>query len=123
MSRPPTVRHVNPISYIRALPQPLKTLYVLFFLSIVANVVFVLAHVGGERAIIPLGVCAALIGLTLLINLRGGADAVARQMRERKPLGVDYSRSVLASTGYARVFGAFFTLVGSVMTYQGITRP
>lgn len=121
---PRTYGHrVNPLTFIRALPQPLKTFYVLFFLSFAGTFVTTLSHRGGARGSIPLGISAVLIGLTLVSDLRGGATAVAAQMRDRKPLGIDYSRSVLASTGSVRFFGVVFALVGGAMTYAGVTHP
>lgn len=80
-------------------------------------------HLGSERVLIPRRLSALLIGSTLVTNLRGGVAAVAVRIRERKPPGVDCSRSVLTTTGSVRLFGAFLTLVGAGMTYAGVAHP
>lgn len=105
---------MNPLKLLAALPQPLKTLYILFL--IVFAVTFVSIPLGARDvarwASGALGVVAILLGLCLLTNLKGSATAMSKYMKESRPMGVDYSKSFLSSPGYARFFGGFFAFVG-----------
>lgn len=114
---------MNPFKFLAALPQPLKSLYLLFFL--VFAITFVSVPLGGRDVTRwssgALGVVAVLLGLCLLLNLNGSATAVAKHLKEAKPMGVDYSRSFLASTWYARFFGGFAVLVGVMFSVASVT--
>lgn len=68
----------------------------------------------------PLGVVATFTGLALLSNFHGGADAMAKLAKSQRPMGVDYSKSIWATTGYARFFGAFAIVIGAGMTVTAL---
>lgn len=104
---------------VRSLPQPLKTLYVLWFLGVLAAVILIPTH-HAAIATAPLGVIVVLTGLTLLTNFRGGTDAIAQVMKTRRPLGIDYSRSFVATTTYGRVFGVLAIVVGGGFLYGAL---
>lgn len=104
-----------------ALPQPLKGALWAYL------VVFVMAFVSvGLMAFAPRGMVAGLIpwitgvmgatgigvGLILLTDMRGAAKAYAKMLKDYKPMGVDYSRSVFTKPLFIRIFGAAFMLVG-----------
>jgi hypothetical protein len=99
---------------IARLPQPLKALYLAFFVVFAGTVVTL--FVGGEgaatRASGLLGVVAVLVGVTIGTNLNGGANALAEGMKSYRPLGVDYSRSLFASARFTRLFGLMMLIVG-----------
>ncbi len=105
---------------IARLPQPLKALYLLFLAAFAATLVTF--FLGSERAAILasglLGVVAALTGLTLVSNVRGAADALAEGARSYRPMGIDYSRSIMTSPRFTRVFGAAFLVAGVVFAAQ-----
>lgn len=69
-----------------------------------------------------LGVVAVLIGLTLLTNLRGAAAALAEATKSYRPMGVDYSRSILTSPWFTRALGAALLVVGVVFVTQAVVR-
>jgi hypothetical protein len=105
---------------IARLPQPLKALYVVFFVVLAGTAATFL--LGGQRAVLLatelLGVVAVLVGLTIGTNLNGGAEALAEAMKSYRPLGVDYSRSVLASPGFTRLSGFMMLVVGVIFIAQ-----
>lgn len=115
---------MSPFKFVAALPQPLKTLYVLFFVAFAAAFVSIPLGIAAVArwSFAALGVVAILLGLCLAINLNGSASAVATYLKESKPMGIDYSRTFLASTGYARFFGGFFAVVGVVFTVVAFTQ-
>lgn len=45
---------------------------------------------------------------------------MAQVMKTRRPFGIDYSKSFLATPAYGRVFGAFAVLVGSGFLYAAL---
>ena len=102
------------LALIARLPQPLKGLYLAFFLVFAGT--FVTLFVGGERAATLgsglLGVVTVLVGVTIGTNLNDGANALAEAMKSYRPLGVDYSRSVFASPRFTRLFGLMMLIVG-----------
>jgi hypothetical protein len=112
------------IAMIARLPQPLKSLYLAWIVVFIG--VLVSAGLAGQRtaslvAGVP-GVVVALSGLTLVTNLNGAADALAEATKSYRPLGIDYSRSVLASPRYSRLFGAVALVVGAVFITQAATQ-
>jgi len=113
------VAPMNPIAFVRALPQPLKALYALWVVGVL--VAAVASFAGAAKVeLAPMGVIVVMTGLTLLTNYRGSADALAAAMKQQRPLGVDYSRSVLSTPGYARFFGGFALVVGAGFVYSAI---
>ena len=108
------------LKLIVGLPQPLKTLYFLFFAAFAAS--FATFFLGSERttslAMGVLGAVAVLVGLTISTDLNGSVDAITEAMRSYRPFGVDYSRSVFASRGYSRIFGGLMLVVGTVFIIQ-----
>ena len=92
---------MKPFSVVRSLPQPLKCLYVLWILGVlVAVIVIMTSPKRAGLAMGPFAIVVILTGLTLLTNFRGGAEAMAQAMKTRRPWGIDYSRSFLATTTY-----------------------
>jgi hypothetical protein len=109
---------------ITRLPQPLKAFYLLFFAAFAAALVTF--FLGSEQAISVayglLGAVAVLIGLTLVTNLNGAADALAEAAKSYRPMGIDYSRSIMTSPRFTRVFGAAFLAVGVVFVAQAVAQ-
>ena len=91
----------------------------LWILGVLTAAVLVPTH-HAAIATAPLGVVVVLTGLTLLTDFRGGASAMAQVMKTRRPFGIDYSKSFLATPAYGRVFGAFAVLVGSGFLYGAL---
>lgn len=111
---------MNPFSFVRSLPQPLKTLYASWIVGVFVAVILGVTT-ENDVAIAPLGVIAILTGLTLVTNFRGGTSAMARVMKTYRPWGIDYSGSFLATTAYCRAFGALAILVGGGFLYGAVT--
>lgn len=111
-------------AFIARLPQPLKALYLAWFVTFAGGVVTF--FLGSERtsslAAGLLGLVAVLVGLTLVTNLNGSADALAEATRSYRPLGIDYSRSVLASPHFSRLFGVMMLVVGAVFVGQAVAQ-
>jgi hypothetical protein len=101
---------------IARLPQPLKALYLAFFVVFAGSLATF--FVGSEHAVALanglLGVVTVLVGMTIATNLNGGADALAAAMKSYRPLGIDYSRSKLATPRFTRLFGLMMLVVGIV---------
>ncbi|WP_457963392.1 hypothetical protein M1E17_18405 [Arthrobacter sp. D1-29] len=110
--------------FVASIPQPLKTLYILFFIAFAAALVSIPLGVPdiARWSFAALGIVAVLLGLCLASNLNGSASATANYLKRSKRMGIDYSRTFLASTGYARFFGGFFALVGLILTVVAFTR-
>jgi hypothetical protein len=60
------------------------------------------------------GVVAVLVGPTLITDLNGSAEALAEADKSYWPPGIDYSRSVLASPRFSRLFGAMVLAIGAI---------
>lgn len=112
-------RHMNPWTFIRELPQPVKGLYIAFFVVFAFAFVSLLTGFHPDGIFGVIGVVLTLLCLSMLLNINGSADAMAQQMKTMKPMGVDYSKSWFATAAYARFFGAFGTVIGGIMTVQG----
>lgn len=107
---------------IKTLPQPLKAILMLFTVYFAVDFIsfLVLALFRQEELLlilIPwmfggLGVVGFLLGLVLVTDFRGSAQAYSGMMKEYKPFGVDYSRSPFSKPGFLRFFGAGYMLVG-----------
>lgn len=109
------------LKFIRALPQPLKSLYILAFVVLMATMV-VYAFRAVELArwgTGSIGIVAFLIGLTVITNFRGAARGLVEGIKDYEAFGVDYSKSLLASMVFARIFGAMGVLVGAMFIYAG----
>lgn len=100
------------ITFVRRLPQPLKTLYVLWFVAVLAAVVSIALGAPNTLWLGAAGAVVLLTGLTLVTNLNRAADGLAAAMKDYRPMGVDYSRSWMATPAYARLFGALAVVVG-----------
>jgi hypothetical protein len=96
----------------RELPQPLKTLYLLWHVTVLATVILLPAH-HAPWGLGPLGVVAILTGLTLVSDYRGGAAAMAQAIRARPPRGFTFSYPYLANGLYVRVLGGLAVVVGA----------
>lgn len=103
------------------LPQPIKGCVVVYLIVFAVAFVSVplLALIGQEHAINvapwtmgALGLSAVLSGLALLFDVRGSARAYAAMMKDYKPMGVDYSKSIFSKPLFVRCFGGMFALVG-----------
>jgi hypothetical protein len=110
---------------LRDAPHPLRELLVVYILAVLTTTVITLFTEGTilRIATVTLGASALLFGLTLLTNLKGGADYYSRLPARRSWLGVDYSRSVLARPVVMRLGGALFAVVGVVFIVNGVTGP
>jgi hypothetical protein len=104
------------------LPQPIKGCAVVYMVVFAVAFVSVplLAFTGQEYAlkVAPwtmgaLGLCAVSSGLVLLFDVCGSARAYAAMMKDYKPLGVDYSKSIFSKPSFVRCFGGMFALVGT----------
>jgi hypothetical protein len=109
------------LKFIGALPQPLKSLYILAFVVLIATMVVYAFRVlelarWGTGSI---GIVAFLIGLTVITNFRGAASGLVEGIKDYSPFGVDYSKSLMASMVFARIFGAMCVLVGAMFIYTG----
>jgi len=109
------------LKFIGALPQPLKSLYILAFVVLIATmIVYVFGVVELARwGTGSIGIVAFLIGLTLITNFRGAASGLVEGIKNYAPFGVDYSKSLLASMVFARIFGTMGVLVGAMFIYAG----
>jgi hypothetical protein len=109
------------IKFIRALPQPLRSLYILAFVVLIFGMI-TFAFRAAELArwsIGSIGIVAFLIGLTVITNFRGAARGLAEGIKNYEAFGVDYSKSLMASTAFARIFGAMSVFVGAMFIYLG----
>lgn len=104
------------------LPQPVKGCLVAYVIAFAAAFVSVPASaLLGQGRLNPLtpwlmaalGVTAIVLGVVLAANLRGSAVAYASLLKDYKPMGVDYSKSLFASPKFVRLFGAMFAFIGS----------
>jgi hypothetical protein len=71
---------------------------------------------------VVLGGTGALLGLTLAANVAGAADFWAELATLRRPLGIDYSKSVFTRPGVVRLFGLAFAGVGVTFIAEGLTQ-
>jgi hypothetical protein len=103
------------------LPQPVKGCFVAYLIVFALAFVSVplLALIGQDKAVNvtpwtmgALGLSAVLLGLVLALDVRGSARAYAAMMKDSKPMGVDYSKSIFATPWFVRCFGGMFALVG-----------
>jgi len=101
------------ITFISRLSQPLKTLYLLWFVAVLAVVGTIFLEGPVAPVLGAAGAVVLLTGLTLVTNLNHAADALAQSMKDYRPLGVDYSRSWMATPAYAKLFGGLSILVGA----------
>lgn len=108
---------------VRKLPQPVKGLFVLYMVVFaVAFLSVPLAAFTGQAQsaeVVPwtfgaVGVAAVLLGLALVFDVRGSAQAYAGMVKDFKPMGVDYSNSFFARPAYIRAFGGLFAVIGIV---------
>lgn len=112
-------------NFIGVLPQPLKSLYVVAFVGLIASMVAVavraveLARFGAGI----LGFVLFLIGLCAVTNFRGSARGLVDGVKNFHPFGVDYSTSPLASMLFARIFGIMGLIVGTGFIYVGFLAP
>jgi len=91
-------------AFIARLPQPLKAPYLTWFVAFAGVLVtfFLSSETATPLASGLLGVVAVLVGLTLVTNLNNSAEALAEATKSYRPMGIDYSRSVLASPRFTR---------------------
>jgi Na+/melibiose symporter-like transporter len=103
------------------LPQPVKGCLVAYLIVFAAVFVSVplLALIGREQAgrAVPwtmgaLGISVVVLGLVLVFDVRGSAEAYAAMMKDFKPMGIDYSQSFFSKPLFIRFFGGMFALVG-----------
>jgi hypothetical protein len=103
------------------LPQPVKGCLVAYLIAFAAAFVSVPASaLFGQGRLNPLtpwlmaalGLTAIVLGVVLAADLRGSAVAYASLLKDYKPMGVDYSKSVFANPKFVRLFGAMFAFIG-----------
>jgi hypothetical protein len=111
--------------YIGALPQPLRSLYFAYLIAFVVVFVSFPFHLGEvlRWAVTVVGVVALLLGLCFMTNFRGSAHAHAAAAKEYRPMGVDYSKSFMATPAFARLFGAMPIFVGGGFVIAALTHP
>lgn len=112
-------------SFISKLPQPSKTLYLLIVLSFIG---FFASFFLGSRDVtrtllIVLGTLFALLGISAALNVNRTAEGMAESIKDYHPMGVDYSKSFLATPLYARLFGVGAFLVGSTFAVTALLNP
>ncbi|MBD1543590.1 hypothetical protein G9E11_15365 [Arthrobacter sp. IA7] len=104
-----------------ALPQPVKgcllAYLIVFAVAFVAIPITALTGRGQMNhavlwIVAALGASAVVLGVVLATDLRGSARAYATLLKDFKPMGVDYSKSIFATPKFVRFFGAMFALVG-----------
>ncbi|MDP9987230.1 hypothetical protein LFT44_07765 [Arthrobacter sp. FW306-05-C] len=111
--------------FIGALPQPLKSLYLVFFLVFIVNMIAVafklVEYVRWTSG--SMGVVLFLLGLCVIANINGAASGLVEGIKNYHPFGVDYSKSLLASMFFVRVFGVMALVVGAGFFYLGFFAP
>lgn len=114
---------MNIFRFISRLPQPLKSLYILFIVVFMIGMIPVLLHVPDASLWMSMGIGIAgiLLGLCLVTNLNKAADGLARAVASEKPMGIDYSASFMAKPAFARFFGFMFVVVGAVFIINSLT--
>jgi uncharacterized membrane protein HdeD (DUF308 family) len=115
---------MNIFRFIARLPtQPLKSFYILFIVVFIIGMVPVLLHVRDASLWMSMGIGIAgvLLGLCLVINLNKAADGLARAIAKEKPMGVDYSASIMAKPAFARFFGLMAVVVGTLFIVRSFT--
>ena len=109
------------ITFVSRLSQPLKTLYLLWFVAVLAVVGTILLDGPVAPVLGAVGAVVLLTGLTLVTNLNRAADALAQSMKDYRPMGVDYSRSWMATPAYAKLFGGLAIVVGAGFIVAALT--
>jgi hypothetical protein len=110
---------------IGALPQPLKSLYILAILGLLLSIVAVVVRAvevarWGTGAV---GMVLFLIGLCAVTNFRDSASGLVNGVRNYHPFGADFSKSPLASMVFARSLGAIGLIVGAGFMYASFFGP
>lgn len=110
---------------IGALPQPLKSLYILAILGLIVSTVAVVfrAVEVARWGTGTVGIVLFLIGLCAVTNFRGSARGLADGVRSYHPFGADFSKSLLASMFFARSFGVMGLIVGTGFIYVSFFAP
>lgn len=114
---------MNIFRFISQLPQPLKTLYILFMVVFIVGIIPVALRVPEASRWMSggLGAASLLLGLCLLTNVNKSAEGLARAVATEKPMGVDYSQSFMAKPAFARLFGLMAVVVGSLFIFSFLT--
>ncbi|GAA2018864.1 hypothetical protein WDZ16_09145 [Pseudokineococcus marinus] len=105
---------MNPVRFVRALPQPAKAVYTVFFVALVVAfaLVFALRDPDVVLVLVAPGALMVVVGLLQVFDVNGTATRMASFVTESRPLGVDYSRSVMATPRYVRLVGLAYVLIG-----------
>lgn len=108
---------MNPIRFVRSLPQPTRTVYALFFVALVVAFVLIIG-VGAVLDTSLLGLLAVpgallvVVGALQALDVRGTAAAMASFLAQSRPMGVDYGRSFFATPRYVRLLGLAYVVIG-----------
>jgi hypothetical protein len=105
------------VDFVKALPQPAKTLYLLLgpMLTAVFIGILFLDTLPGLVAL-PFSITFALLGLCGAFNVNGTATAITKFARSGDMFGVDYSGTVFGNERFNRFFYALAALIGVAMS-------
>lgn len=121
---------MNPIRFVRALPQPLRTVFALALVAIVATTVeiFVRSLADGRDGKIPveetsplMAVAGGLVlamGVLLVLDVAGSARGLAAAAGRDESVP-ERTRAVMSRPVTARVYGAMAVVVGTGFVLAG----
>lgn len=110
------------IALVRSLPQPLKSLYLLWVVSVVGCMAsVVLASTDVQRFAFGLaGAVAVALGVVLLADVRGSAGALAGAVAASTADGSTAAPAWTKTRGYARAFGGASLAVGLIFAVLAV---
>jgi len=121
---------VNPIRFVRSLPQPVRTVFVLVLVAILATTaeVVVRSLTDGRDGRIPFDVMSPLpavtggllvvMGVLLVLDVAGSARAFADGVAQDESVP-ERTRAVMSRPVTARVYGAMAVVVGTGFVLAG----
>jgi hypothetical protein len=121
---------VNPVRFVRGLPQPVRTVFVLVLVGIVATMVEVLVRTVGDGrdGRVPAGELSPLMAVTgglvlvmgvlLVLDVAGSARAFAAGAARDESVP-ERTRAVMGRPVTARVYGAMAVVVGTGFLLAG----
>ncbi|WP_458112740.1 hypothetical protein M1D88_00820 [Arthrobacter sp. R1-13] len=114
---------MNIFRFIARLPQPLKSLYVLFIVVFIVGIIPVLLRVPEASRWMSGGVgfAGVLLGICLLTNLNNSIDGLARAIKSEEHWGAGNAESFLSTPAFARLFGGTAVVVGTLFLISFFT--
>ncbi|GAB3536230.1 hypothetical protein GCM10027403_16290 [Arthrobacter tecti] len=109
------------LTFHRQLPQPLRGFYIAFMVAFACTWLTILFSAVLQNGVLltaalwlagALGLCGFLVGLFIITNFRGSLPVMVKAMKSYRPMGIDYSRSFIATPGYLRVVAVAFMVIG-----------